>query len=163
VSDEANKHALAHTDGRTLAVVIEPINRFRSPSPPQMFWGFDVTPVTDIAKKIKSGYETLQPIDSDPMLNFDERDLLELVEDTGFKNIHVTLEAETVRKDDLQWDVPAEDGGQSPNSDASRTAIGTDDRSCGNSPSGRVCRPRRAIRTMQFARGCAGSSAGKLL
>jgi hypothetical protein len=56
-------------------------------------------------KKIKSVYETLQPIDSDPMLNFDERDLLELVEDTGFKNIHLTLKAEIVRNDDLEWDV----------------------------------------------------------
>jgi arsenite methyltransferase len=53
--------------------LFEPINRFGEPQPGNMFWGFDATPIMEIAAKIKAVYQRLQPLDSDPMMNFDER------------------------------------------------------------------------------------------
>jgi ubiquinone/menaquinone biosynthesis C-methylase UbiE len=71
--------------------IFEPINRFDYPWPPDRFLGYDVGTVADLAGKVMSVYDRLQPPD-DPMLDFDERDLLRHVEDAGFSDIHLTLE-----------------------------------------------------------------------
>ena len=76
-------------DGRLS--VFEPINRFGLPEPADHFWGFDATPVVEIAAKLKAVYERLQPVEADPMLNFDERDLIRQVELSGFREIHLDL------------------------------------------------------------------------
>jgi ubiquinone/menaquinone biosynthesis C-methylase UbiE len=76
--------------------IFEPINRFRKPTPPHLFLGYDVTPVQDLAQRVWAVYKRLQPMDSDPMLDFDERDLLDLSEHTGFKEIHLNYEAKIV-------------------------------------------------------------------
>jgi hypothetical protein len=49
------------------------------------YWGIDVTPVVNAANKLKAQARSLQPPESDPMLNFDERDLLRMVQDAGFR------------------------------------------------------------------------------
>lgn len=74
--------------------IYEPINRFRKPAPPHLFLGYDVTPVQDLARKVSAVYERLQPLDSDPMLDFDERDLLDLAESAGFEEVHLDYHAE---------------------------------------------------------------------
>lgn len=74
--------------------VFEPINRFGEPQPPHMFWGFDATPIMEIAAKIKALYQHLQPLDADPMMNFDERDLITYVELAGFREVHLDLEVD---------------------------------------------------------------------
>lgn len=85
--------------------IFEPINRFAYPEPDDMFGGYDVTPVAEIARKIKAIYSRIQPTDSDPMLDFDERDLLRLAESTGFTEIHLELEAEIKPKSsDTNWE-----------------------------------------------------------
>jgi arsenite methyltransferase len=71
----------------------EPINSFDHPWPAGRFFGYDVTPVADLASKVMSLYRRLQPSD-DPMLDFDERDLLGHAESAGFGEIHLTLEIE---------------------------------------------------------------------
>jgi ubiquinone/menaquinone biosynthesis C-methylase UbiE len=73
--------------------IFEPINRFGWPEPPHLFSGYDVTPVMEIADKLKELYNRLQPPDTDPMLDFDERDLIVLAENAGFREIHLELEA----------------------------------------------------------------------
>ncbi|MEK7785492.1 MAG: methyltransferase domain-containing protein [Chloroflexota bacterium] len=73
--------------------IFEPINRFGWPSPPNRFAGYDVTPVMDIAAKVQAVYHRLQPPDSDPMLDFDERDMLMFAERAGFKSIEMELQA----------------------------------------------------------------------
>jgi arsenite methyltransferase len=65
--------------------IFEPINRFGWPKPAHLFSGYDVTPIMEIAGKVKAIYLQLQPPDSDPMLNFDERDLIALAEKVGFR------------------------------------------------------------------------------
>ena len=74
--------------------VFEPINRFGLPEPAHLFWGLDATPVIEIAAKLKAVYARLQPIDTDPMLNFDERDLIGQVERSGFRELHLDLEVD---------------------------------------------------------------------
>ena len=79
-------------DGRLS--IFEPINRFASPEPHHLFAGYDVSPVMEIADKIKALYNRLQPVDTDPMLDFDEHDLLIFAERAGFKEIHLDLQVE---------------------------------------------------------------------
>jgi arsenite methyltransferase len=84
--------------------ICEPINRFAYPEPPHLFLGYDVTPVRDLAAKVKAVYERLQPPDTDPMLDFDERDLLTFVEKSGFGDIHLELRADITRARPERWD-----------------------------------------------------------
>ncbi|MEK7442279.1 MAG: class I SAM-dependent methyltransferase [Chloroflexota bacterium] len=74
--------------------IFEPINRFGYPEPASRFMGYDVAPLIEIAKKVKAIYDALQPSDSDPMLNFDERDLIEFAEQAGHKEIHLEITAD---------------------------------------------------------------------
>ncbi len=76
--------------------VFEPINSFTYPEPPHLFRGFDMTPVQDIVRKIRTVYERIQPYETDPMLNFDERDLLHLADEAGFEEVYLDYEAEIV-------------------------------------------------------------------
>jgi ubiquinone/menaquinone biosynthesis C-methylase UbiE len=71
--------------------IFEPINSFDYPWPPDRFLGYDVGPVADLAARLMSVYDRLQPLD-DPMLDFDERDLLAHAEEAGFGELHMTLE-----------------------------------------------------------------------
>ena len=74
--------------------IFEPINRFSWPEPPHLFNGYDVTPVMEIADKLKDLYNGIQPPESDPMLDFDERDLIVFAEKAGFSEIHLELEVQ---------------------------------------------------------------------
>lgn len=74
--------------------LFEPINRFRQPQSPHLFLGYDLTPVQDLAVKVTDVYRRIQPMETDPMLDFDERDLLDLAEEAGFAGIHLDYEAE---------------------------------------------------------------------
>lgn len=73
--------------------IFEPINRFGYPEPLDRFDGYDVSGVTEIAGKLKAVYARLQPLDSDPMGDFDERDLLLFAERAGFGEVHLELQA----------------------------------------------------------------------
>src|SRR5258708_24695924 len=69
--------------------IFEPINAFAFPEPDPLFLGYDVTPVLDLASKVKALYLQLQPPGTDPMLNFDERDLIHFAQQAGFQEIHL--------------------------------------------------------------------------
>ncbi|RME83491.1 MAG: methyltransferase domain-containing protein [Caldilineae bacterium] len=84
--------------------IFEPINRFGYPEPPDLFWGYDVAPVAEIARKLKALYQRLQPPASDPMLDFDERDLLAFAEKAGFREIHLELQVDIRPKDKVGWE-----------------------------------------------------------
>jgi arsenite methyltransferase len=79
--------------------IFEPINSFDYPWPPGRFLGYDVVPILDLVAKVMAVYDGFQPCD-DPMLDFDERDLLRHTEETGFADIHLTLE---VTVDSQPW------------------------------------------------------------
>ncbi len=85
--------------------LFEPINSFSYPEPRHIFGGSDVTPVMEIADKIKAVYLALQPPETDPMLNFDERDLFSLAEAADFAEINLELKLELGPSPErLTWD-----------------------------------------------------------
>ena len=74
----------------------EPINRFGRPSRPSdghLFAGYDTAPVQDLARRVGAVFERVQPPETDPMLDFDERDLLTFAQDAGFEEMHLDFEA----------------------------------------------------------------------
>ena len=83
--------------------IFEPINRFAFPEPPGRFSGYDVTPVMEIAQKLKDVYQRIQPPDTDPMTDFDERDLILQSERAGFKEIHLELQAVVLPSENADW------------------------------------------------------------
>jgi DNA-binding transcriptional regulator YiaG/SAM-dependent methyltransferase len=72
--------------------IFEPINSFGYPEPPFMFHGFDATPVQELAQKMRAVYRQHQPPDNDPMLDFNERDLIRLADDAGFAHVHAHVQ-----------------------------------------------------------------------
>jgi arsenite methyltransferase len=80
--------------------IFEPINRFNTvnwSSESGIYMGHDVTPVKDLAVRVQAIYERIQPRETDPMLNFDERDLLARAERAGFGEVHLEYEANITR------------------------------------------------------------------
>lgn len=83
--------------------LFEPINRFALRK--ENAWaGYDLTPLGEIGTKLRAVYEALQPRDSDPMLDFDERDLLRLAEEAGFFPIELYLDAEIKPAEPRNWE-----------------------------------------------------------
>jgi arsenite methyltransferase len=82
-------HRVLKSQGRLS--IFEPINRFSYPEPMHLCRGYDVTPIIKIAEKVKDVYLRLQPSDTDPMVDFDERDLIVFAERAGFKEVHLEL------------------------------------------------------------------------
>jgi ubiquinone/menaquinone biosynthesis C-methylase UbiE len=74
--------------------IFEPINRFghSSSSPEHIFLGYDVTPVLDLARKVNEVERRYELPDNDPMLDFDEYDLIAFAEQAGFGEIHLELQ-----------------------------------------------------------------------
>jgi arsenite methyltransferase len=77
------------TNGRLS--IFEPINRFAYPEPDDLYRGFDATPIREIAAKLRA---VGLPAAEHPLLNFDERDLLRLAEEAGFRDIALEYNAE---------------------------------------------------------------------
>ena len=83
--------------------LFEPINRFSSPEPPGRFHGYDVAPVADLVSRLNQLYRSGNPTDSDPMHDFDERDLVALAEDAGFGQVHARLAIDVQPPEPLPW------------------------------------------------------------
>jgi arsenite methyltransferase len=89
--------------------LFEPINVLMSPSESPSdsgrFWGIDATGVQDLAAKVAELYKSIQPPGEDPMLDFDERDLVRLAERTGFDDIVLELRvAVSSHRQPIPWD-----------------------------------------------------------
>lgn len=89
-------------DGGELSI-FEPINRFAFPEPPNRFGGYDVTPVAELAYKLQLLYQSIQPPDTDPMTDFDERDLVAYAENAGFSETHLELLIEVKPHERGDW------------------------------------------------------------
>jgi len=72
--------------------IFEPISKFSEPEPPHIFAGYNIAPVANIAQKLKALYERIQPTETDPMVDFDERDLVSFAEKAGFQDINLELQ-----------------------------------------------------------------------
>jgi ubiquinone/menaquinone biosynthesis C-methylase UbiE len=82
-------HRILRKEGRVS--IFEPINNY-FPDDMNDFWGFDARPVRDLVHKIwvSEGWDAPNH-PNDPMMNFNERDLLRHAEQAGFGELHVEL------------------------------------------------------------------------
>ncbi|MGI8450082.1 MAG: class I SAM-dependent methyltransferase [Streptosporangiaceae bacterium] len=69
--------------------LFEPVNRLHAV--PGRFDGYDIGPVSRLAAKVQAFYDGIQPPDSDPMLDFDDHDLVRHAEEAGFAEVHLDL------------------------------------------------------------------------
>jgi arsenite methyltransferase len=82
--------------------LFEPINRFGMTERRET-WGFELDGVRDLIARVNEVFDAIQP-ESDPMLDFDERDLLKQVEAAGFFPVRLTLEAEIRPHELRRWE-----------------------------------------------------------
>jgi arsenite methyltransferase len=71
--------------------LFEPINVLMSDNDPACFFGYDTRPVRALQAKVDALYESIQPLGEDPMVDFDERDLLRHAEAAGFSAVDLEL------------------------------------------------------------------------
>jgi len=83
----------------------EPINRFGAEERRRGFTGVQADGLEAVTAKLRSVFDEIQPLDTDPMLDFDERDLLRLAEEAGFFPIRLTLDARIEAMAPRSWDV----------------------------------------------------------
>jgi arsenite methyltransferase len=85
--------------------LFEPINVLMFRAGSGLFHGYDVTAVNDLADKVKALYAAIQP-PGDPMVDFDERDLVRHAEDAGFPEVGLELRVTvTTHREPVPWDV----------------------------------------------------------
>jgi arsenite methyltransferase len=93
-------HRVLRPGGRVS--LFEPINRIN-----RFLLAYDAAEVQDLEDRVKGVFDALQPRDRDPMLNFDDRDLVESAEAAGFERVYLTLEIETEPPEPLRWEAYA--------------------------------------------------------
>jgi SAM-dependent methyltransferase len=89
-------HRVLRPGGRVS--LFEPINRLN-----RFGRAYDAGDEQELEDRIKGTFEALQPRDLDPMLNFDDRDLVEAAEQSRFQRVHLTLEVETEPPEPMPW------------------------------------------------------------
>src|SRR5260370_1559081 len=75
--------------------IFEPIPRFTHPEAPHRLHGYDMTPIMPIAQKLRAVYERSRSAQAG-FTDFDERDLLKLLENVGFLEIYLALQSAIV-------------------------------------------------------------------
>ncbi len=85
--------------------LFEPINVLMSRLDADRFYGYDIGAVAGLAARVKALYRSIQPADSNPMLDFDDRDLVRHAQDAGFPEINLELRVSVkTRKEPVPWD-----------------------------------------------------------
>ena len=82
----------------------EPINRFGAEERRHSLLGLRADGCEESIAKLWAVYEAIQPPDTDPMLDFDERDLLRLADGAGFFPLRLTLDARVEAMERRTWD-----------------------------------------------------------
>jgi ubiquinone/menaquinone biosynthesis C-methylase UbiE len=83
--------------------LFEPINRFGMEERRNGFCGYPADGLGELAERVERVYAEIQPPD-DPMVDFDERDLVRLAEEAGFFPIDLELRVEIRPTDAAPWD-----------------------------------------------------------
>jgi SAM-dependent methyltransferase len=75
--------------------IYEPINNYFDDDP-NRFWNYDVSPIAELARKVGSAYDSQEAAEgddkTDPMMDFTERDLLNVARRSGFDDLHLDLQ-----------------------------------------------------------------------
>ena len=96
-------HRVLRPGGRVS--LFEPINVLMSAADPDRFFGYDVTPVRALAAKVQALYQSIQPPGIDPMIDFDDRDLVRHARSAGFPEIDLELRVSVkARKQPIPWE-----------------------------------------------------------
>jgi arsenite methyltransferase len=82
--------------------LFEPINSFGS-GENRRTWGFELDGVVDLMQKLSKVYDRIQPAD-DPMLDFDERDLIAFAEGAGYFPVTLDFRAEIEPPPPRNWE-----------------------------------------------------------
>ena len=88
----------------------EPINRFGICERAEGFWGYPSNGLHELAERVEGVFTAIQP-PSDPMLDFDERDLIRFAEDAGFFPIDLELQVEVRPTEPKPWPAFANSSG----------------------------------------------------
>jgi arsenite methyltransferase len=70
----------------------EPINKLMYPEPDDRLWGYDISPVIELADRVKREFRQLSDPATSSMHDFDDRDLFRYAIEAGFPEVHLTLE-----------------------------------------------------------------------
>jgi ubiquinone/menaquinone biosynthesis C-methylase UbiE len=85
--------------------LFEPINVLMDGCGTRLLYGYDVSAVADLAAKVSARFAAIQPPGRDPMLDFDDRDLVALAERAGFADVRLDLRVTVgTRKAPVAWD-----------------------------------------------------------
>ncbi len=82
--------------------LFEPINAYFPVDRDRLVF-YDAAALRPLVDRIRAVYERIQPPGEDPMLDFDERDLLGLAEGAGFGEIHLRLRADVEPTEPRSW------------------------------------------------------------
>jgi arsenite methyltransferase len=93
----AEFHRVLRSGGRLS--LFEPINRLN-----RFLSAYDAGPLQALDDRVKAVFDSLQQRRTDPMLNFDDRDLVDLAEAVGFERVRLTLEVTTAPPAPVRWD-----------------------------------------------------------
>ncbi len=84
--------------------LFEPINTLMHGNP-ALFMGYDIRPVAEIAAKLDARFDAVQPPATDPMVDFDDRDLVRHAEQAGFGDVRLDLRVTvTSSRPPVPWD-----------------------------------------------------------
>jgi SAM-dependent methyltransferase len=83
--------------------LFEPINSFGA-ADRGLFVGCPTEPVAELVAKVRAVFDAIQPPSTDPMLDFDERDLLTYALDAGFVDVSMRHEVEIGQQGPTRWD-----------------------------------------------------------
>jgi arsenite methyltransferase len=83
--------------------LFEPINRYFVDVDRRFPAAYDIGPVEDLADRVSAVYWRFNPMDG-PMMNFDERDLLDLAEKAGFTELNLRLVIDIVPPKPRDWE-----------------------------------------------------------
>jgi arsenite methyltransferase len=90
-------HRVLRSGGRLS--LFEPINRLSN-----FLTAYDVAPVQVLADRVRAVFKRIQPPQSDPMLDFDERDLVDLADRAGFQEVYLQLELKVKPPQPRKWE-----------------------------------------------------------
>ena len=95
-------HRVLRPGGR--ASIFEPINRYGSEFRLRhTLWGYPIGALAPLRDKLNAVFETSAPAD-DPMIDFDERDLVQLAEGAGFFPVELDLHVEVAPMEAMPWE-----------------------------------------------------------
>jgi ubiquinone/menaquinone biosynthesis C-methylase UbiE len=83
----------------------EPINRFNVTSAPhQGMFSAGSDEIAHLWRRLEEQYRSLQPVDDDPMMDFDQHDLLRFAESAGFPTVHLAYHVNVSPAEPMKWE-----------------------------------------------------------